>query len=468
MYIEEIGLESETLAYYIDNKLKRHQSNAKYIKNEEIYNGKLREIYKKKKYKAEKVNNKLCHNFTKTLIDSFDGYFLGQRVSFTTKDQDLNLLINNILKDSNFLRSLPSIVHNTSIYGSTYLYVYINENKKLKVLNIPRQNVIIEKDSDNKTKSAIVLFEEQDFLTEKLKFKVLYITLNYIYTFEYNATDSNDDIINFSTDKNSMKASSLVFIPEETVENPFNKIPVVEFLNTINAEDELENIIQINDKYDKVMSDALDNYEQMCHTKLIIKNAVFEDKNYQLLAESNLLLLNKMEQENAGEPDAKFVEKAQNTEVTSLLAQLQKDMETVSKIPFFNLLDINGGNTNVLSIKTKINGLLDKTKLKEELFLSSLDYFFDIVKEYIVYKCFIENINVVKEFQEENIEVKFYRPIFTNFAEEADTFVKLNSTGQLSTKTLLETLSFIPNALTEIQAKEIENTEKPQENEEEK
>ena len=380
-----------------------------------LYNGDYA-ILKKEKKQIEKANNKLVHNFAKVIIRNSNAYFLGDKIVFSYPNHNINKILQDIINESNIMNHMIELTTNACKFGVSYLLAYINPKNELKFISLNPANVILHKNIFGQSMYAITLAEQYDFINDK---KDIYITY---YTKEV--------VCEFVIKEEVGKIETL-----DVRLNKLGRIPVIEFKNNIDSKNDIEDVLSLIDAYNLIQSNKIDDNVELRHSILHINNVVPGEEFYKNLREYNIIATKDGNEER--KVDIKYLTKTPDTGADAILDRLNKDIFTIAGIPDFSNMDFTGGDT-IIAIKSKLYPLISKTKEKEELFISSFKYLFQLLEKYISIKYSIN-------FSYKLVEITFVRPNFTNISEELDNAQKMKKLELISDETILNNLSVIKN-----------------------
>lgn len=431
MLIQGKEYELEELISLIQSKIEEKENEVStFLDYENKYNG-IYDILDKTKYKSSKANNKLVHNFAKKIVDDFTSFFMGFNVTITTTKGNDNNAIADLLNETNFLNLLYILSRDSAIFGISYMGCFLDEEGDLKLLRIHPSNVILQQNMFNQSLYAIIWSEETDYLTGD--------TIKNIYMY------NDEEILEFIEIDGKMELKE-----DGQRENKFGKIPVIKFQNNFDESSEIRDIITLIDAYNLLQSISLDEFEELKKAYLVFKNVVLDDITYENMNEANIITI----MEEAGIPASVsyLTKNADNSSLETTLKRIREDIHSISGIPDFGSASFS--ESRIIGIQAKLQGILNKTKTKENLYITSIKYFFKLVSFYLQFK-FNTEVDV------NDIIITFHRPLFSNLQEEVETAILMKSLGMISADTILNNLSIINNSQVEIEKYLQEMKEKP-------
>lgn len=375
----------------------------------DYYLGKT-DILKKTTKDPSKPNNKVVSPHSKYISDTTTSYFIASSVVYNSKaNTELLQLVSAIfaLNDEHALNS--QLAKHASIMGVGYELNYLDENGDYQLANLdPREVFLI---YDSKIKSNVlagVRFYTVNMFDEKIEYVEVYYR----------------DRIEFGV----LEGSQLTIETENTVEHYFNEVPIIQYLNNDEAQGDFEQVIELIDAYDTVVSATTDDIEYFSDSYMIISGTnQYDVEEFADMRENKIIL--------AGENGKVewLVKDQTNQQVEEYKNRLKNDIYTLAQVP--NLSDENFANSQSgESMKYKLFSLESLTAIKERNFKKSLQKRIKLITETL-------NKKRASAFDYTDIRMNFSRNMPTNLTNMADVVSKL--AGTLSHHTLLSLLSFI-------------------------
>lgn len=413
---------------YVEKLIAKHSTfQSKFQKNEDYYSDKHK-ILLRKQDDESKPNYKIIESLPAYAVDIRTGYFSGEPIVFTCKDEEQQEIINNILDYNDFQDINTELDHFTSIDGQAFLILYTDEDSEIRLVTESAKNCFVIHDNSLSKNliGAIRYYEFEDVIDNKMKLDVRLWTKDKIY--HYVGPEGE-----------------IVMQEEDTEEHFFGDIPVVEFMENTERKGCFEKQITIVDAIESIISSCLNEIEYFDNAYLMLKNLSDTDENDVKDMKNNRILL--IEEDG----DAKFLVKDINdTYIQNTLNRLVADFHKLTKTPPLTDESFAGNSTGV-ALKFKLFGLEKDMSKKERKWKKSLQRALELLTN-------IVNAKQNKNFDYRKIGITFTRALPTNETETADMISKLN--GILSDETLISQLSFVENAKEEIEQKKKEDEEK--------
>lgn len=378
-------------------------------------------ILKQKAKEKYKPDNRLVVNFAKYIVDTFNGYFIGNPVSMFHEDKTVNdylAYIDGYNDQSDNNAELSKIC---SIYGHGFELVFNDENSEVGITYMTPIDGFVVYDNTIQNKPLFACHYGLNDDDEEV---------GYFYT--------KEAVYQFAT------VSGAYTIVEETP-NVFGDIPMIEYLENEERQSIFENVKTLINAFNKALSEKANDVEYYADAYLKVLGAEIDEKTLQTLRDTRII--------NVSGDDTLTVEfmtkpSADGTQ-ENLLERLQKLIFEISMVA--NISDENFGDSSGISLRYKLQSMDNLAKSKERKFQSGMSRRYRLISNYPTSK--------IGENEWVNIQYKFTRNVPANLAEEADIAQTLS--GIVSEETQVSVLSIVQNAKEEVQRKneEMETTD---------
>ena len=378
-------------------------------------------ILKQKAKDKYKPDNRLVVNFAKYIVDTFNGYFIGNPVSLFHENEAVNdylAYIDGYNDQSDNNAELSKIC---SIYGHGFELLFNDENSEIGITYMTPVDGFVVYDNTIQNKPLFACHYGLNDNDEEV---------GYFYT--------KESVYQFAT------VSGAYTIVEETP-NVFGDIPMIEYLENEERQSIFENVKTLINAFNKALSEKANDVEYYADAYLKVLGAEIDEKTLQTLRDTRII--------NVSGDDTLTVEfmtkpSADGTQ-ENLLERLQKLIFEISMVA--NISDENFGNSSGISLRYKLQSMDNLAKSKERKFQSGMSRRYRLISNYPTSK--------IGENEWVNIQYKFTRNVPANLAEEADIAQTLS--GIVSEETQVSVLSIVQNAKEEVQRKneEMETTD---------
>lgn len=386
----------------INKLLKIHEPivNNRFKKLDDYYRGK-HEILKRTINDPDKPNNKPVSNFCSYITDTLVGFFIGKPVSYTSNNKEYLTILEEIFKDNDEQTENHDLAHKASIKGQSFELVYLDEEGKICFDCLDTDSVIMIYDTTIKNTpcAAIRYYKVHNYINDEDIIKIEIYTKTNIYHYT-----KKDEDITF----------------DGVEEHYFKEVPIIEFPNNRYRRGDFENIITLNDMYNKNFADISNDIEYFSNCYLGISGAEgTTGDDIKTMKENRVIIF-----PEGG--DAKFITKQINDQVVNNYRNnLAEDIHKISYVPDLSK-EINS-NVSGSALRTKMFTASDIIINKERKFHKGIQTRIRLITNILNLKGY--------NFNYKDIGIHFHKNLPTGLYETADDVVKMSTT--VSKKTLL-------------------------------
>lgn len=413
---EELSIED------IQKFIKKHKAESiRYIKLQKYYEGK-HDILDHTSRDGQ-PNNKIVNPYPKYITDMLVGYFVGQPISYTSKEED-GLLedLQAIFDYSDEQEENLELAKICSIKGKAYELLYRDEDARIRFNEFGPDQMFVIYDMT---------------ISPSIKFAIRY----------YDVGEGNDKITYAEVyDKEVCtlyKGKDSDLSLEQITPHTFKDVPVVEYVNNKEEQGDFEQVITLIDAYNKAQSNTLNDMDQFTDAYLILVNMAGTDsERIDDLKRNRVMLLD-------DDGDAKWLIKEINDAwVENYKDRVRRDIHKFSYTP--DMQDESfGNNLSGVSIRYKILAMEQIRSNKERKFKKGLQRRIELI---------CNSLSLEKDIDLfTSINIKFANTLPQNIYELSQTIKNLSP--YLSSETLLNQLPFVENAKEELEKKKAEDEE---------
>ena len=413
---EELSIED------IQKFIKKHKAESiRYIKLQKYYEGK-HDILDHTSRDGQ-PNNKIVNPYPKYITDMLVGYFVGQPISYTSKEED-GLLedLQAIFDYSDEQEENLELAKICSIKGKAYELLYRDEDARIRFNEFGPDQMFVIYDMT---------------ISPSIKFAIRY----------YDVGEGNDKITYAEVyDKEVCtlyKGKDSDLSLDQITPHTFKDVPVVEYVNNKEEQGDFEQVITLIDAYNKAQSNTLNDMDQFTDAYLILVNMAGTDSDrIDDLKRNRVMLLD-------DDGDAKWLIKEINDAwVENYKDRVRRDIHKFSYTP--DMQDESfGNNLSGVSIRYKILAMEQIRSNKERKFKKGLQRRIELI---------CNSLSLEKDIDLfTNINIKFANTLPQNIYELSQTIKNLSP--YLSSETLLNQLPFVENAKEELEKKKAEDEE---------
>lgn len=413
---EELSIED------IQKFIKKHKAESiRYIKLQKYYEGK-HDILDYTSRDGQ-PNNKIVNPYPKYITDMLVGYFVGQPISYTSKEED-GLLedLQAIFDYSDEQEENLELAKICSIKGKAYELLYRDEDARIRFNEFGPDQMFVIYDMT---------------ISPSIKFAIRY----------YDVGEGNDKITYAEVyDKEVCtlyKGKDSDLSLDQVTPHTFKDVPVVEYVNNKEEQGDFEQVITLIDAYNKAQSNTLNDMDQFTDAYLILVNMAGTDSDrIDELQRNRVMLLD-------DDGDAKWLIKEINDAwVENYKDRVRRDIHKFSYTP--DMQDESfGNNLSGVSIRYKILAMEQIRSNKERKFKKGLQRRIELIYNSLSLEKDIDLFT--------SINIKFANTLPQNIYELSQTIKNLSP--YLSSETLLNQLPFVENAKEELEKKKAEDEE---------
>lgn len=412
------GLSIEDIQKFI----KKHKAESiRYIKLQKYYEGK-HDILDHTTRDGQ-PNNKIVNPYPKYITDMLVGYFVGQPISYTSKEEE-GLLedLQAIFDYSDEQEENLELAKICSIKGKAYELLYRDEDARIRFNEFGPDQMFVIYDMT---------------ISPSIKFAIRYYDVG-----------EGDDKITYAEvyDKEVCtlyKGKDSDLSLDQVTPHTFKDVPVVKYVNNKEEQGDFEQVITLIDAYNKAQSNTLNDMDQFTDAYLILVNMAGTDsERIDELKRNRVMLLDE-------DGDAKWLIKEINdTWVENYKDRVRRDIHKFSYTP--DMQDESfGNNLSGVSIRYKILAMEQIRSNKERKFKKGLQRRIELI---------CNSLSLEKDIDLfTDINIKFANTLPQNIYELSQTIKNLSP--YLSSETLLNQLPFVENAKEELEKKKAEDEE---------
>ena len=394
----------------------------KYEKNEDYFYGK-HEILNRTFDDTSKPNNHVMCNIPKYIVQVRTGFFSSSPLSLESMNEQFMDDIRDVLDYNDFKQTFNQLDTYCSIFGHSFLVLYINDEGKLAMTAQNPTDWIYVRDNtlEKKPKFAIRYYAWFDDLDNTQKWDIE------LYT--------KEEIINYTGSPVELKEVG-------RRRHFFNGLPVIEFMENESRQGSYENVINLIDTYELMLSDTANtiNYFSDCYLVLTgMQETNAEDiakmKNNRVLlvpegCEASFLTKNVEENYNE-----------------NMLKRLQEQIFTIACTPLLSDSSFSSNSSGV-AIQFKLFAMEKSVQLKENIFRAGFTTMFNRIRDML-------NLMERRSYTEDDKVIQTYtRSLPMDLSSLSDSISKLKDV--VSRRTLMTQLEFVSDASLEEQQLRIE------------
>ena len=380
----------------------------KYKTNSDYYYGK-HAILNRTFDDTSKPNNKVVTNIPKYITQVRTGYFSSAPMSMDSINESYISDVRTILDNNDFKHIFSQLDTYCSIYGHAFLVMYLDDNGEIRI-------------RPQKPTEWIMVYDNS--LEQKPKFAIRY----YCWLDDIDNQQMYD--IELWTDKEIIvyEGSPMTLQEVSRRDHYFGRLPVIEFMENESRHGAYEDVINLIDCYELMLSDTANTVSYFSDCYLILEGMDQTDpEEIEQMKNNRILLIPEG-------TSASFLQKNINeTYNENLIKRLQEQIFVVACTPLLSDSSFSSNSSGV-AIQFKLYSMEKSIQNKENIFNAGFNKMFELIKT-------ILNIRGATYTEEDKILLTFTRSLPLDLTSLADSISKLR--GIVSNKTLMSQLDFV-------------------------
>ncbi len=310
---------------------------------------------------AGKPNNKLVHNYPSYIVDVFQGYFIGNPVTYTGDKKTLEA-VQDIFNYNDEQDENSEIARQAGIFGRGGEVLYIDEagQVRFRYCDPLSLKIIYDNSIDPQIIGAIRKYSIEDDAGESTDYVEVYDDME-VVTYKVDGMGEVDRAPTF-----------------------FMDVPVVDYMNNSDVKGDFEDVISLVDAYNLSRSNKTNDLEYFTDAYLYLIGMMgTDDDDIADMKNNRTLLFNEL---TGGQLPAGFLVKPSNVEeAKEQIRQLNEDIHKFSKA--VDLSDENFANQqSALAMAWKILIMDQITTNKERKFKKGLQRRLELICNYLNFR----------------------------------------------------------------------------------
>ena len=363
----------------------------------------------KPKYKPD---NRIPVNFAKYIVDTMNGFFIGNPIKETHDDESVAEYLEYLDQYNDQDDNNAELSKICSIYGSGYEMYFVDDSGQIGITYVsPMESFLVYDDSILERPMFFIRYYKD---SENIE----------------NGSWSDESVVQHFVNNGSYRWT------DEPKAHGFEGVPASEFVENAERRGIFESVLPMINAFNKALSEKANDVDYFADAYLKVLGSKLDEGDLQYLRENRIINLD-------GDVEkliVEFLEKP-NSDGTQehLIDRLERLIFQISMVA--NLSDENFGTTSGIALKYKLQNMNNLAKTKERKFISGMNRRYKII--------FSNPLSDVKKEDWVGIRYQFTPNIPANILEE--TQIAGNLEGIVSKETQLNVLSVVPNVKNEIE-----------------
>lgn len=402
--------------------LERHKQDCvRYRFLKAMYEGRHPILFAPKK-EDYKPDNRIVCNFAKYIVDTLNGYFIGNPVKTVCEDKAISAAIEQIEQYNDQDDNNAELSKICSVYGCGYEFLYRNKIPQLCITYLtPLESFVV----------------YDDTVARKPLYGVRYyydknnIMHGSIFTESVEIPFSNENDLHFAKEK----------------PHHFNGVPLIEYIENEERTGAFEHVTSQIIAYDKAISEKANDVDYFADAYLKILGAKLDERTLDELRRNRII---NMESTTTDQLIVEFLEKPNaDTTQENLLERLETEIFNLSMVA--NISDKEFGNATGNALSYKLLSMDNLCRMKERKFVSGMNQRWRLIAS--------DAISGMPADAWIQLQYQFTRNAPRNLLEEVQTASAMQ--GITSQKTQLKIISAVDNVEQEIAEIDKENGTEP-------
>lgn len=382
-----------------------------YTSDHEILHQQAKESYK--------PDNRIVVNFPKYIVDTMNGFFLGNPIKIVAEDEAVSDFVEYLDQYNDQDDSNAELSKICSIYGKGYEMYYTDENSELCIAYLTPME-------------AFVIYDES-IIERPLYFVRRYTDRDNV---ERGSISDGTSVRNF-------KITGGFSWVDEWQPHYFKGVPVTEYVENEERQGLFEPVLSMVNAYNKALSEKANDVDYFADAYLKVLGAKVDNEDIQFIRDTRVL---NFEGEDAQKIIVEFMDKPNNdASQENLLNRLERLIFQISMVA--NISDENFGASSGIALKYKLQAMSNLEKTKERKFTSGMNRRYKLLFSHPSSKVPADAWMQLKYHYTPNIPA--------NLLEEAQIAAQME--GITSHETQLKVLSIVDNVQAELDRIEEEN-----------
>lgn len=373
-----------------------------------------------------KPDNRLVVNFAKYIVDTFNGFFIGNPVKTTCDETAIAEIVEQVQNMNDQDDNNAELAKLTSIYGKAYEMYFVTRNKTLGITYLPPTE-------------AFMIYDEG-------------VVENPLYFVHWYKNTDDEEVGSYSdaTHIYYFKRNEGSYQITDSVPHNFDGVPAAEFIENDERQGIYESAMTLINEFNKALSEKANDVDYFADAYLKILGGKMDEADKLELRNQRIINL-----ENIGGEQlvVEFMGKPNADETQEhLLTTMERLIYQICMVP--NINDEKFGTSSGIAMQYKLLNTLNLFKAKQRKFESGMNRRWQLLFSHPLIN------GKVKADDWGKLRYRFTPNLPANALEEAQTAAQLS--GIVSRQTQLETLSIVDNVQAEIERIEEEEKAQPE------
>lgn len=374
---------------------------------------------------AYKPDNRLVVNFPKYIIDTMNGFFIGNPIKIVADDKAVSDFVEYLDQYNDQDDNNAELSKICSIYGHGFEMYYTDEDAELCITYLDPLE-------------AFMIYDES-IIERPLFFVRRYVDNDNV---EWGSISDKYGVRNFKV------TGGLKWLEDDWQPHYFSGVPAAEYIENAERQGLFEPVLSIVNAYNKAISEKANDVDYFADAYMKILGATVEQEDLQFIRDNRIV---NFTGEDAEKIVAEFMDKP-NSDTTqeNLLDRMERLIFQISMVA--NISDENFGASSGIALRYKLQAMSNLEKTKERKFASGMNRRYKLL--------FSHPASKAPADAWVQLHYQFTPNIPANLLEEAQIAAQME--GITSHATQLKVLSIVDSVQGELDAIDEENAAQEQ------
>lgn len=369
---------------------------------------------------AYKPDNRIVVNFPKYIVDTINGFFLGNPIKIVSEDKAVSDYVEHLDQYNDQDDNNSELSKLCDIFGRGFEVYFTDEEAELCITYMSPME-------------AFMIYD--DSVVQRAMY---FVRL-------YSDRDNNEymEISGKYGRRKIMVTGGMRWLDEDWEQHYFTDVPATEFIENEERQGAFEPVLSIVNAYNKAISEKANDVDYFADAYLKILGTALDEEGMKHIRDNRII---NFEGENAEKVIVDFMGKPEgDTTQENLLDRLERLIFQISMVA--NISDENFGSATGIALKYKLQAMSNLAKTKERKFASGMNRRYKLL--------FGHPASKVPADAWMQLEYRFTPNIPANLLEEAQIAAQME--GIVSHETQLKVLSIVDNVEDELDKIDEEN-----------
>ena len=369
---------------------------------------------------AYKPDNRIAVNFPKYIVDTINGFFIGNPIKITTDDKAVSDYVEFIDQYNDQDDNNAELSKLCDIFGNGFEVYYTDEEAEQCITYCSPME-------------AFMIYD--DSIVERPKY--------FVRRWYDREKHEYGEICDKFGKRQFKVTGGLQWLDEDWIEHHYTDVPATEFIENAERQGAFEPVMSVINAYNKAISEKANDVDYFADAYMKVLGVALDNEGIKHIRDNRII---NFEGDDAGKLVVDFMSKPEgDTTQENLLERLERLIFQISMVA--NISDENFGSSTGIALKYKLHSMSNLAKTKERKFVSGMNRRYKLL--------FSHPASKVPADAWTGLHYQFTPNLPANLLEEAQIAAQME--GIVSQETQLKVLSIVDNVQDEMERIEEEN-----------